>query len=127
MNNFKYTKSIHHKGVNFKTFKYGIWAFQSISYGYLSIKHITFIKNYLQKNIKKFKQYKFNITLNRISTKKPLDTRMGGGKGVIYDKQYFLKPGFIFLEFYNISSEVIFSIYKRIFTKIPIKVRLIKY
>lgn len=127
MNNFKYTKSIYHKGVNFKTFKYGTWAFQNITYGSLSIKHITFIKNYLQKNIKKFKQYKFNITLNKISTKKPLDTRMGGGKGIIYDKQYFLKPGFIFLEFYNISSEVIFSMYKRIFTKIPIKVRLIKY
>ena len=125
MKKFKFTKSIKHKGINFKKFSYGTWAIQTITYGVLSVKHVTLIKQYLQKNIKKFKYFKFNITLNKISTKKPLDTRMGGGKGSISDTQYFLKPGSIFLEFYNIPSNIMFSIFKVITNKISIKVKLL--
>nr|YP_009186560.1 ribosomal protein L16 [Cyclospora cayetanensis]AKO71980.1 ribosomal protein L16 [Cyclospora cayetanensis] len=125
MKKFIFTKNIKYKGINFHKCIYGIWAIQNIKYGNLSNKHINFIKQYLQKNIKKIKCYKLNITINRIQTKKPLDTRMGGGKGSIYDTQYFLKPGFIFLEFYNIPVNIIFSIFKIFNTKLPIKIRLI--
>lgn len=126
MKKFKFKKTIRHKGINIKKINYGTWAIQTTTYGVISVKHITYIKQYLQKNIKKFKQFKFNITINKIITKKPLDTRMGGGKGSIYDFQYFLKPGSIFLEFYNISLNIIFPIFKVINNKIPIKIKLLK-
>lgn len=125
MKKFKFTKNIRFKGINFNKCIYGTWGLQTISYGILSIKHINIIKQYLQKNIKRVKQYKFIITLNKISSKKPLDTRMGGGKNLILKQEYFLKPGFIFLEFYNISEDIIFSIFKIIINKLPIKLRLI--
>ena len=125
MKKFKYTKSIKYKGINLNKFNYGTWAIQATTYGILSVKHISYIKQYIQKNIKKFKQFKFNITINKISTKKPLDTRMGGGKGSIYDSQYILKPGSIFLEFYNIPLNILFPIVKIINNKIPIKIKLI--
>ncbi len=51
---------------------------------------------------------------------------MGGGKGSIYDRQYFLKPGSIVIEFYNISSDIILPISKIISNKISIKVKLLK-
>lgn len=104
MKKFKFTKNIKFKGLNFNKCNYGIWAIQTTTYGILSTKHINFIKQYLQKNIKKFNQFKFNITINKVVTKKPLDTRMGGGKSIISELQYCLKPGFIFLEFYNIPK-----------------------
>lgn len=125
MKKFKFTKSIKYKGINFNKCVYGTWAIQSTTYGVISTKHINFIKQYLQKNIKKFKNFKFNITLNQINTKKPLDTRMGGGKGSIYNIQYIVKPGSIFLEFYNIPLNIIFSIFKIITNKISIKIRLL--
>ena len=125
MKKFKFTKNIKFKGINFNKCIYGTWAIQTTTYGILSVKHINIIKQYLQKNMKKFKQFKFNITLNRISTKKPLDTRMGVGKSSIIEQQYFLKPGSIFLEFYNIPENIIFSIFKIITNKIPIKIKLI--
>ena len=50
---------------------------------------------------------------------------MGGGKGSIYDTKYFLKPGSIFLEFYNIPTNIIFYIFKIITNKISIKMQLI--
>lgn len=125
MGKFKFTKSIKSKGVNFHKLNYGAWAMQSITYGTLSNKHILFIKQYLQKRLKRFKQFKFIITKNKITTKKPLDTRMGGGKGSIYDTQCFLKPGSIFLEFYNIPSELMRFIFKEISNKISIKIKLL--
>lgn len=125
MKKFKFTKSIKHKGLNFNNFTYGTWAIQTITYGILSVKHINYIKQYLQKKLKTFKQFKFNISLNKITTKKPLDSRMGGGKGSILDSQYFLKPGSIFLEFYNINSSIMISIFQIINNKIPIKIRLL--
>lgn len=125
--NFKFTKNIKFKGLNFNKPKYGVWAIQTTTYGILSINHINFIKQYLQKNIKKFKQFKFNLTINKINTKKPLDSRMGGGKSAIYELQYVLKPGSIFLEFYNISKKIIFSFIKIINNKIPIKIKLINF
>lgn len=126
MKKFIYIKNLKFKGINFNKCTYGTWALQTITYGTLSIKHINIIKQYLQKKIKKFKQFKFNITLNKVKTKKPLDTRMGGGKSLISELQYFLKPGSIFLEFYNISENIIFFLYKKIINKIPIKIKLIK-
>lgn len=125
MNKFRFTKFIKHKGLNINKCNYGTWAIQVTAYGILSVKHIFYIKQYLQKNFKKFKFFKFNISLNKITTKKPLDTRMGGGKGSICDTQYCLKPGSIFIEFYNIKKDVMFSIYKIINNKIPIKIKLI--
>lgn len=125
MKNFKYTKTIKYKGINLKKIKYGKWAIQTSDYGILSNKHLILIKQELQKNFKKIKKFKLNFALNKIDTKKPLDSRMGGGKGLIYDKQYFLKPGSIFLEFSNVSSSLSFSIFKLIINKISIKVRLI--
>lgn len=125
MKKFKFTKTIKNKGLNFNKFNCGIWAIQTITYGLLSINQINYIKQYLQKSFKKYKHFKFNITLNKIITKKPLDTRMGGGKGSILDSQYVLKPGSIFLEFYNINSYAIIPIFRLINNKIPIKIRLI--
>lgn len=126
MTKFQFTKSIKSKGLKFSKLKYGTWAIQSITYGILSSKHVLSLKQYIQQSIKKVKQCKFTITVNKIATKKPLDSRMGGGKGSIYDRQYFLKPGSIVIEFYNISSDIILPISKIISNKISIKVKLLK-
>lgn len=125
MKNFKYTKTIKHKGMNFKKVNYGEWAIQATDYGILSSKHLTLLRQDLQKNFKKVEKFKFNLTLNKIRTKKPLDTRMGGGKGLLYDNQYFLKPGSILLEFRNVSLSLILFIFRLIINKISIKLRLI--
>lgn len=125
MKKFKFTKIIKHKGMKFNNCNYGVWAIQTISYGILSIKHVNYIKQYLNKRFKKCIQFKFNICLNKIVTKKPLDTRMGGGKGSILDLQYFLKPGSIFLELYNINLYKMISIFNLINNKISIKIRLL--
>ncbi len=50
---------------------------------------------------------------------------MGGGKGTIYDLQYFLKPGSIIFEVYNIPLNILLPIFQIINNKIPIKIRLL--
>ncbi len=125
MKKFKFSKVLKYKGFTFNKFNYGTWAIQTNSYGIISVKHIAYIKQYLQKRFKKFKQFKFNLNINKIVTKKPLNTRMGGGKGSISELEYVLKPGCIFLEFYNINSDIMFSIFRVIKNKISIKLNLI--
>lgn len=127
MKQFQYTKFIKHNGIKISSITYGIWGAQSIDYGFISEKHITFIKQYLQKILKKETTFKLKSTINVLYTKKPIETRMGGGKGAIYDKKYFIQPGSIFLEFGNISFPLLVSVLRTINSKLPLKLRLIKF
>ena len=61
MTNFKYTKTIKHKGINLKKVRYGKWAIQVIEYGILSNKHLALLRQDLQKHFKKVKKFKLNL------------------------------------------------------------------
>lgn len=122
MKKFKYTQQAKYKGNNYSKLYIGNWGLKTNSYGFISKKQYLLIKQLIQKINKKIK---FNITFNKVTTKKSLETRMGGGKGLIHEEQYFIKPGSIFLECYNTSFEMIFFISKIIYNKISLKLKLI--
>lgn len=126
MKRFNFSKKTKSKGFYLKVFNYGTWALQTIEYGYISKKQIEVIKQLFLKKIKKFNTFKFNITLNKIFTKKPLDSRLGGGKGLISEIKSFIKPGTIILEVYKLPPTLVFTIFRLISFKLPLKLKIIK-
>jgi large subunit ribosomal protein L16 len=69
-------KSKHFLNVNF--FEYGLKALEN---GKITMKHLNAITRLLKKLYKKSIFIKYNISLLTPVTKKPLETRMGKGKG----------------------------------------------
>lgn len=123
---FKYSKFNKHKSIKFQKLTYGIYAVQSLSYSYISIKQLDIIKQYFVKKFKKFKYINFKLNFNKIFTKKPLESRLGGGKGSFYMNKSYVKPGCIILESYNIPFNIFLSIIKIISYKLSLKLRIIK-
>nr|YP_010395118.1 ribosomal protein L16 [Grateloupia elliptica]UQJ72559.1 ribosomal protein L16 [Grateloupia elliptica]UYI31676.1 ribosomal protein L16 [Grateloupia elliptica] len=65
-----------------------------------------------------------NLNLNL--TKLSQESRMGKGKGAIYSKAVFLKPGLVLFEFDKISYQQLIEVFDFIKKKIPTRITLIK-
>lgn len=58
-------------------------------------------------------------------TKKPLETRMGKGKGGVEGEMGRIKPGFILYEMSGISRELALVVFEKVRGKLPIKVKFV--
>lgn len=59
-------------------------------------------------------------------TKKPLETRMGKGKGNVEFTVFRVKPGTVLFEIDGIPEKLAVSAFERVASKLPIKVKFIK-
>jgi large subunit ribosomal protein L16 len=70
----------------------------SSSFGRISIKELTSIRLLIRKFIRKKKFFFFNVFPSKILTKKPLEVRMGKGKGNFSSWVALVKPGTVICE-----------------------------
>nr|YP_004062217.1 ribosomal protein L16 [Plocamiocolax pulvinata]ADR03233.1 ribosomal protein L16 [Plocamiocolax pulvinata] len=120
---FQYTNTQH-------LIRYGIYGIKVSSLILLTESQLNSIEWDLIKKLKlitKKKPYKFwnCVTLNINLTKLNIESRMGKGKGLIYTKGVFLKPGTILFEFDNITLQQIVYLYNYINKKISNKFILV--
>nr|AHX02496.1 ribosomal protein L16 [Schimmelmannia schousboei] len=110
--------------------KFGKYGIKINSFSFLSEKQIVAIEWALLKKIKKVlnnKTFKFwnliccNLTLTKLS----LESRMGKGKGAIYEKAIFLKRGVILFEIDKVSRSQMLDIFYFIKKRIPARVILV--
>ena len=120
---FIYTRYNKLKGLQYKKILKSNWGVQIIEYGILKEYHINFLKIFLSK---KYKKFKLNYIFNKNLTKKALETRMGGGKGMFLNRIYSVKPGDILINLYTNSFNDAYLYLKEITYKLPVKLRLIK-
>ena len=59
-------------------------------------------------------------------TKKPAETRMGSGKGDVYEYVAPVKPGGVLFEMGGVTKEVAFSALRLAAHKLPVKTRIIE-
>lgn len=59
-------------------------------------------------------------------TKKPAETRMGSGKGDVYEYVASVKPGRVLFEMGGVSKEIAFSALRLAAHKLPVKTRIIE-
>lgn len=111
--------------------KFGRFGVKVLSFGRLTEDQFNSLERSLIKILKKITNNKkvfkvwslisFNLTLTKLSS----ESRMGKGKGSIYSKAVFLRPGTILFEFEGISNQQTFIAFNFLKKKVPLKIILI--
>nr|YP_009511918.1 ribosomal protein L16 [Gracilariopsis mclachlanii]AXI97845.1 ribosomal protein L16 [Gracilariopsis mclachlanii] len=121
----KYKQSTH-------ILRYGCFGIKSISFGRLSEKQLNTLKwSILRKlklltNNKKVFRFWDLLVMNLTLTKFNLESRMGKGKGAIYTKASYIRPGMILFEFDNLTNQQIKDLFFYISKKISLKIILVE-
>jgi len=117
----KFEKAKNFLNVNF--FEYGLKILEN---GKITIKHLNSITRLLKKLFKKNISLKYNISLITPVTKKPLEVRMGKGKGERDHWECSLKKGCIIIEIGNLSFDELKYGFKLVSDKLPVLTKIVK-
>jgi len=117
----KFEKAKNFLNVNF--FEYGLKVLEN---GKITIKHLNSITRLLKKLFKKHISLKYNISLITPVTKKPLEVRMGKGKGERNHWECTLRKGTIIIEIGNVSFDDLKYGLKLVKDKLPVSTKIVK-
>lgn len=109
--------------LNINFFEYGLKVLENSK---VTMKHLNSISRLLKRLYKKDIYVKYNISLITPVTKKPLETRMGKGKGERSHWECSIKKGSIFLEIGNISYDNLSYGLKLVSDRLPFKTKIVK-
>jgi large subunit ribosomal protein L16 len=97
---------------------------KSVSFGRLTVSQIKSFKQILSKNIKKTGRLVFSIYPNIPVTKKPIEVRMGKGKGNVDHYIYKIKPGAILCYIETLFVHNILKILNQAQIRLPLKTKI---
>ena len=132
--NFKYRK--HQKGKSFNkviggsnsglvSLKFGSIGLKALSSGRLTAKQINSVRQSINKQIKKLGRLKVNIFPHTPITKKPVEVRMGKGKGAPEYWAAVVKPGRIMFELDGVPLEIAREALRLAAQKLPITTKFV--
>lgn len=106
---------------------YGSYAIKSTTFGILTNEQIEAARRLITKKIKKQGKLWIRVFTHTPKTKKPIEVRMGKGKGAVDSWIVKIKPGVILYEIDGISSKLAKELFKESAQKLPVKLKLICY
>jgi large subunit ribosomal protein L16 len=86
------------KDVNYVQLKYGFIGLKAVSSGRVSSKEVKTVRQVINKILKKKAFVRINIFPQTPITKKPLEIRMGKGKGGVNSWVFKVRPGMVLVE-----------------------------
>ena len=104
---------------------FGDFALQAVEGGYLTSRQIEAARMAIQRKCKREGKLFIRIFPDQPFTKKPLETRMGTGKG---EPEYWaaeVRPGKVLFEIGGVPTDVAKKAFSRIAHKLPVKVRYV--
>lgn len=104
---------------------YGEMGLQSLETKMISSRQIESCLNILKKYLGKKGRYWLKIFPHKPKTKKPPETRMGGGKGDVEDYVAVVRPGTVIFEVAGLDKESLKTALKQATYRLPIKTRII--
>lgn len=128
--NTKFSKfqknKIKHFPSNNLNLTYGTYALKSKQNGYLNSSQLNTLKLQLAKGTKKIGHYWIRVFPHFATTAKPLEVRMGKGKGYINFWISKIKIGSVLCELSGLSFIQASNLLKKISLKLPVNTLLIK-
>jgi large subunit ribosomal protein L16 len=112
------------KGLVVQQGHYGIRLLKS---GFLYLSEVKSIHLLVRKTLKKSGKIWFNINPNLILTKKPIESRMGKGKGGVTEYVAVVPMGLILLEIESSSTIKTLNLMQKIISKLHLPAKLIKF
>ena len=104
---------------------YGTYGMKALESGWISSRQIEASRVAISRRVRKFGKMWIRIFPDKPITAKPLETRMGKGKG---SPEYWVsnvKPGRILFEVEGIPRDVAHKAFKNAGSKLPIKTKLV--
>ena|SRR5690554_782211 len=106
---------------------FGNFAFKTTTFGLLTNQQLEAIRRLIAKKIKKQGKLWIRVFTHIPKTKKPIEVRMGKGKGSVDSWITKIKPGTILCEIDGISLKLAKELFKESTQKLPIKLKLLCY
>jgi len=105
---------------------HGEMGLKSLETRMITSKQIESCINVLKKNLGKKGRYWLKIFPHKPKTKKPPETRMGGGKGDVEDYVALVRPGTILFEVAGMDKESLKNVLRQAVYKLPIKTKIVE-
>ena len=107
------------------TMAFGDFAIQSLGRGYFTGNQIEAARVAITRHMKRKGKLWIRVFPHKPITKKPLETRMGKGKGPVDHYVAVVKPGLILFELAGVTLSVAREAMRLADTKLPFKTRFI--
>ena len=108
------------------TVAFGQYALQSLERCWLDTKIIEACRVAITRNMKRRGKVWIRVFPHKSTTKKPLETRMGKGKGPVDTWVAVIKPATVLFELDGVTESVAKSSLRLAANKLPIRTRFIK-
>lgn len=113
-------RGVAHKGCDVSFGDYGI---QAQTCGYLTSRQIEAARMAIQRHVKRGGKLFIRIFPDKPITKKPLETRMGKGKGTPEDWVAVIKPGRVLYEISGVDEPLAREAFRLAGNKLPIQTK----
>ena len=113
------------KKIDFFRLNSGIIGLKALSYGRITSKEIKTFRQLIQKFLKKQGRLKINIFPDTPITKKPLEVRMGKGKGAVNHWIFKIQPGMIIFEIQLRPNLSITSVLNLVQIRLSVKTQIV--
>ncbi|MFU2158875.1 MULTISPECIES: 50S ribosomal protein L16 [Caldisericum] len=104
---------------------FGEYGIQALEPGWISSRQIEACRLILISAVRKSGKLWIRIFPDKSVTKKPAETRMGGGKGDVDHWVAVVKPGRVMFEFSGVDKATAEELVKQVGYKLPVKVRML--
>ena len=105
---------------------HGELGLKSLEAKVITGKQIESCINVLKKSLGKKGRYWLKIFPHKPKTKKPPETRMGGGKGDVEEYVALVRPGTILFEIAGLDRKTLKDVLKKVSYKLPIKTKIVE-
>ncbi len=105
---------------------FGEYGIQSLEPGWITARQIEAVRVVLIQSVRKTGKLWMRIFPDKSVTKKPAETRMGGGKGDVDHWVAVVRPGRIMFEFSGVDDKTAEELVRQAGFKLPVKVCLLK-
>jgi len=113
------------KKIDFDQLKFGSVGLKSLDFGRLNSKQIESIRQAVNKVIKKSGRTIIHVFPDTAVSKKPVEVRMGKGKGSVDHWVFKVRPGFLLCEVESSSSVLAIKALENAQTRLPMKTKII--
>jgi large subunit ribosomal protein L16 len=104
---------------------FGDYALQAVDRGYLTSRQIEAGRMAIQRETKRAGKLFIRIFPDKPITKKPLETRMGTGKGSVEEYVAVVLPGRVLFELEGVSKEMAEKAFRLASNKLPLECKVL--
>ena len=105
---------------------FGDFGLQALTCGFITSRQIEAARIAVTRHVKRGGKVWIRMFPDKSLTKKPLETRMGSGKGAVEKWVFVAKPGRVLYELDGVEAEVALEALRLAAHKLPIRTRIVR-